>query len=131
MSLVTTVKGLAINTGLFRSALRLSRRLRPATLRTFLDDVHFYQALLPAGALCFDVGANLGKKSEALLRAGMRVVAFEPNPRLLPELRARCSYDSNWTLLPAAVGSGSAVATLHIRQLHGQSSLDRNQGGGE
>ena len=69
-------------------------------------------------------------KSEALLRAGMRVVAFEPNPQVLPELRSRCGHSSNWTLVPAALGSGPAIATLHVRRFHGLASLDPDWQGG-
>ncbi len=130
MSLVTAVKQLSIASGLFRPASDLSRRLRPEGKHNFLNNVHFYQRLLPAGALCFDVGANVGMKSEALLGAGMRVVAFEPNPQLLPELRARCDHDSNWMLVPTAMGSGPGIATLNVRRQHGLSSLNQDWQGG-
>jgi FkbM family methyltransferase len=82
--------------------------------------------LLPAGALCFDVGANIGSKSEALLLAGARVVAFEPNLRVLPELIARCGHDDKWSLVAAAVGSAAKIATLYDRKCDFQSSLAPN-----
>jgi FkbM family methyltransferase len=126
MPLATTVKNLSIVAGLYRYARWLSRRLRPAQLRAHLDDIRFYRSLLPSGALCFDVGANIGEKSEALLKAGARVVAFEPNPLVLPELRARCSYQKNWTIVAAALGSGAAISTLYACQAHSGSSLDRD-----
>jgi FkbM family methyltransferase len=124
MSVMTTVKQLSIATGLYRPTRWLSRRIRPSQLRAFLGDVDLYGALLAPGALCFDVGANIGEKSEALLRAGAaRVVAFEPNPVVLPELRARCGHWKNWTVVEAALGSAAGLATLYARRLHAQSSL--------
>jgi FkbM family methyltransferase len=89
-------------------------------------DVELFRSLLPPGALCFDVGANIGEKSEALLDAGARVVAFEPNPQVLPELRARCRHRSNWSVVATALGSGPAIATLRAQESHGQSSLSES-----
>jgi FkbM family methyltransferase len=63
------------------------------------------------------------------LEAGARVVAFEPNPLVLPELQARCGHHKNWTVVATALGSGAAIATLHARESHGQSSLAAEWGG--
>jgi len=97
--------------------------VRPRERRAFREDIELYQLLLPSRALCFDVGANVGDKSEALLRTGARVVAFEPNPLVVPELRARCGAQRDWRLVEAALGSGSRIAILHAQQIHSQSSL--------
>lgn len=116
MSLPALTKRIAIAAGLYRPARWLVRRVRPAQLRALRADADFYRSLLPPGALCFDVGANVGDKSEALLEAGGQVVAFEPNPLVLPELEARCGHHKNWTLVAAGLGSAAAIATLYARQ---------------
>lgn len=82
-----------------------------------------FRSLLPPGALCFDVGAYVGTKSEALLAAGAAVVAFEPNPLVLPELRARCGHHERWRLVTAAVGSRAGTGILHARRFPGLSGL--------
>lgn len=124
MTIAYTIKQFSLALGLYRPTLWLSRKLQPRRQRAFQDDVALYAGLLPPRALCFDIGANIGLKSEAFLKAGAAsVVAFEPNPRVVPELRARCGRAKNWTLIQAALGSGAGVATLHARKLHGQSSL--------
>jgi len=123
MPLLAAIKRVSIAAGLYRPARALSRRLRRFQLRDFRAHVELYRSFLPPGALCFDVGANIGERSEALLEAGARVVAFEPNPLALPELKARCSHHKNWTLVTAALGSRAAIATLHARESSGQSSL--------
>jgi FkbM family methyltransferase len=123
MRLGPAIKRLAIASGLYRTARGLARRVRGRERAYFQADVGFYRALLPECALCFDVGANIGEKSEALLRAGCRVVAVEPHPLVVPELRARCGWSPDWHLVVAAAGSRSAVATLYAHAAHGQSSL--------
>ena len=69
------------------------------------------------------MGANVGEMSEALLQAGGRVVAFEPNPLVAPELRARCGHREEWSIVEAAVGSEGAITTFYARKSHNQSSL--------
>ncbi len=92
-------------------------------LQTHRGYVDFYKSLIPADALCFDVGANVGEISEALLHAGGRVVAFEPNPLVTPELWARCGHREGWSVVEAAVGSEGAITTLFAREAHNQTSL--------
>jgi FkbM family methyltransferase len=88
--------------------------MRPHELRTLRGDVALYRSLLPAGAICFDVGANIGEKSEALLRAGAaQVFSFEPCPPAARELKARCGSFPNWSIVEATLGSSSAVAVLY------------------
>lgn len=85
---------------------------------------------IPQGSLCFDVGAHFGAKSEALLLAGARVVAFEPNPDVLPELRARCGTHPSWMLVATALGSSPALLTLNMHERSGESSFDPEWKGG-
>ncbi|MBU6367467.1 MAG: FkbM family methyltransferase [Gemmatimonadetes bacterium] len=124
MTLLGTAKRLSIAAGVYGPARWLDRRLRPAHLAAFRQDVALFRSLIPAGALCFDVGANVGEKSEALLAAGMRVVSFEPSQQVLAELHARCRSRTGWSVVAAAVGSTPGVATLHAAEAHGASSLD-------
>lgn len=123
MALSTLAKRISIATGLYVPARRLSRRIRPRQRTALFADIELYRSLVQPGSLCFDIGANIGEKSEALLEAGARVVAFEPNPEVLPELLARCRRRENWSLVPTALGREAAIATLHARAAHGQSGL--------
>lgn len=123
MSFLRRIKEMSIAAGLYRPALWLSGRLRPHLQSAFDDDVAFFRSIIPEGALCFDVGANVGGKSEAMLRAGARVVSFEPSPMAIPELKARCGGYRNWTLIAAAVGANSGIGTLHAPDDSGKSSF--------
>jgi len=129
VSIRSTGKQLSIAAGLYRPARWLARRLLPSPSPVYFSDIDFYRSLLPPDALCFDVGANIGHKSEVLLLAGARVVAFEPSPLVLPELRARCGHHKSWACVAAALGASGAIATLHARKSSGQSSLDPHWSG--
>lgn len=126
MKFLNLAKRMSIAGGLYRPARWVVRHVRPHELHTFKSDVELYQKLLPQGALCFDVGSNIGAKSEALLEAGAQVVAFEPNPLVRDELTARCGYQPEWSLVEAALGQHAGITTLYARRDHGQSSLTEN-----
>lgn len=124
MSTAQAIKKFAVHTGLYLPARWLKRQLNSAEMQAHSELVSLYRSLIPQGSLCFDVGANVGAVSEALLKAGARVVAFEPNPTVLPELQARCRRYASWSFVSAAIGNGADIATLYERKSHGQSSLD-------
>lgn len=128
---LTAAKQLSIATGLYRPARWLARTLRAGESRAFQADIELYRSLLSPGDLCFDVGANVGDKSEAMLEVGAQVVAFEPNPLVVPELRARCAQHPRWTLVEAALGSAAAISTFYAQREHSQSSLARGWENGE
>ena len=129
MSIRSSVKQFSLAAGLYRPARWLARRLLASPPPAYFTGIDLYRSLLPPDALCFDVGANIGHKSEVLLAAGARVVAFEPNPLVLPELRARCGHHQGWAWVAAAVGAEGGVAPLYARKSSGQSSLDANWAG--
>ena len=49
--------------------------------------MRFYAPFVPAGSLCFDIGAHLGNRSDAWLRLGAKVVAIEPQPACIRFLK--------------------------------------------
>jgi hypothetical protein len=57
--------------------------------------------------LAFDIGANTGQDTAALLSRGLRVAAIEANPKPRADLRAR--------LLAEPLGSPAAAASLSLR----------------
>jgi len=121
------VKGVARTVGLYRAARWVHRHVLDRTaLQAFRDEVAFYRGVLPAQALCFDVGANYGAKTEALLRTGARVVAFEPQPDCMAELQSRIGSEARLTPVRAAVGSAEGSMTLYVSGHRSNSSLVRN-----
>ncbi len=119
------VKRWSLSLGVYRGARLVSDTLtNRAALGRINDDTEFYKKLLPTGSLCFDVGANIGEKTEALLRAGMRVVAFEPQPECIKEIEARCrAFGGSLIICKSAVGSKIGEANLHLSNYHATASL--------
>lgn len=68
---------------------------------------------LPSHAV-LDVGANVGDFSAVLLKAGLAVHAFEPNPELVPGLRERFGQNRRFHLHECALGRGDGRAQLHL-----------------
>ena len=88
------------------------------------DDIDTYLELIPSGSLCFDVGANRGDKTKALLAAGMKVVSFEPQPDYLRHLEDLCSeYRAQLTTRNVAVGNCVGESELHLSEHVGEASL--------
>ncbi len=74
----------------------------------------FYGQFVGRGDVAFDIGANRGHVSEALIELGARVVAVEPNPSLAPLLRRR--YGRQLTVIQAAVGDADGERILYLGQ---------------
>jgi len=124
----TTIKHLCRSTALYHSAKMLYwHLLRQDYLAKFYQEVTSYSELLEPNSLCFDVGANIGEKTEKLLKAGMKVVAFEPQAGCMRELEARCRhYRSKLVKCRYAIGAEPGDATLYIHKYHCHSSLNRD-----
>jgi hypothetical protein len=76
----------------------------------------FYRGIVAPGDLAFDIGAHAGNRTWALVRAGARVVAVEPQ-RLFHAFLAR-DLPSQVTLLPVALGATPGRAELAVSRLH-------------
>lgn len=73
----------------------------------------FYSALLPKGALVFDIGANVGTMTAVFSSLGAKVVAVEPNPDCVRHIELTASRDSV-EILQAAAGETNGLAVLKI-----------------
>lgn len=83
-------------------ALRQSQRMR-----------EFYAALLPKGALVFDIGANVGTMSRIFAGLGARVVAVEPNPDCARHIELS-TRRGQVEVLAAAVSDRDGQAALKV-----------------
>jgi FkbM family methyltransferase len=92
----------------------LADRLLNATPRAWRRQKarRFYSQWLNPGALCFDIGANVGDRSRVFLALGARVVAAEPQPDCIGALR-RLQHP-RLTVEPVALGALAGTAELHI-----------------
>lgn len=83
-------------------------------------NISFFKSFLPAGALqdalVFDVGANKGNKTNALLRLGCKVVCVEPERKSLETLRYRFGADERVTIVQKGLSDKEGSMTLHIQE---------------
>ncbi len=76
----------------------------------------FYRGIVGPGDLAFDIGAHAGNRTRALVAAGARVVALEPQ-RLFHAF-LRLDLPAGVTLLPLAAGRAPGRAELAVSRLH-------------
>jgi FkbM family methyltransferase len=93
--------GIARSLGLYYGVPFRQRRMRK-----------LYAGLVPAGGLCFDIGAHVGSRLRCFRAMGARVVALEPQPDFAWILRTLYGRDRDVTILEAAVGAEAGTATL-------------------
>jgi FkbM family methyltransferase len=119
-----TLKSISMACGLYGPLKRLQRRLFDKDdLRQYRSNVAFYAPFISPGDLCFDIGSNIGMKTEVFLKLGAQVVAFEPQPSCLRETAARCSPTQHLTTVNAAIGAVSSTMPMYVAKHHTSSSL--------
>ena len=125
--LANRVKDAAIRYGGYR-ALRWAQDhvVDRARLRRSTELAEFYRALVRPGDLCFDVGSNIGDVSVVLLELGAEVVAVDPQPKAMRELRSRLGANPRLTCVETALGSHEGTATFYLHDQVGTSSLIGN-----
>ena len=111
MSERPSLKSWVKHSGVYPLARHLYRRFNPALRRERAALKKFYAQFVKPNDLCFDIGANVGQTTEALLELGARIVAVEPNPLCFPVLNWQFGRNPRVTLVRKAVGAcaGSAV----------------------
>jgi len=74
----------------------------------------FHGRLLGPGELAFDIGAHVGDRTASFRRLGARVVAVEPQPRLVRLLRLLFGRDAGVERIAALIGAAPGEATLRL-----------------
>jgi len=85
------------------------RRWRAETILRFRNLVRS----LPNGALAIDCGANVGDVTGVLVRDGLCVIAFEPDPLAFERLQGRFGKHPRVTLYQKAVGASAGTLQLY------------------
>jgi FkbM family methyltransferase len=76
--------------------------------------VEFYRQFVAPGCLVFDVGANVGERTDVFTLLGARVVAFEPLPALAASLRDRFARDDSVVIRETGLGAAVGTAVLRV-----------------
>jgi FkbM family methyltransferase len=95
----------------------------PASLESTLRG--FYQNFVQPRDLVFDIGANLGTRSEVFLSLGCNVIAVEPHPTCVKVLKEKAKSVPNLTVFSAAIGGTPGIAHLITGESHCISSLSQ------
>ena len=124
MRVSRTIKRVALRTGLYRPARLLHRRLFTYERLAFQAGLSLYGQFIRKGDLCFDIGANIGDKTEIFLALGASVVSVEPQPELAQEVKARgAHYGRNSIVVERAIGEKEGTAALHLKEHSAWASL--------
>ena len=94
-----------------------------ARLREFCERLEFYRSFIHEDDLCFDVGSNIGDISAVLLRLGARVIAIDPQPAAMRELRARLAGNAKLTCVQAGVAESPGELELYLHDQVGTTSM--------
>jgi len=86
--------------------------------------LEMYSRFIKPGDLAYDIGANHGDREEAFLRLGASVVAVEPQPHCLDELRTKYAERSDVVILGAAVDAVNGRARMVLSNNDMVSSLN-------
>jgi len=104
---------------------RRARRRGWKSHRRLMRAVRFYRQFIKPGMVCFDVGANVGNRTEAFLRLGARVVAVEPQPSCARILVEKFGKNPNFTLIQRALGRCCGENEMFLSSAHTLSSMSR------
>ena len=125
---VASIKPTIIGIGAYKPARWLMDHVIDRTrLQAHKALLALLRTIVAPGDVCFDIGANIGDYTAALLAAGAsRVVAVDPQPSAVSELRARFARDPRVKIEPVALGATEKTADFYIRRYHGVSGLTEN-----
>lgn len=88
--------------------------------------VSFYQRFIRPDDLCFDVGANMGNRTEAFLQLGARVIAVEPQSHCVEVLQQTYGKNPRFNLIPKGLAQKEGQATIHLGNAHTLSSMSES-----
>ena len=74
----------------------------------------FYAQFVSNGGLCYDVGANVGNRTDVFRHLGARVIAVEPQTACLDTLRQRFGSDPEVVIVPMGVSNAPGKASLAL-----------------
>jgi len=86
-------------------------------------ETQLYSEFVGPGDLCFDVGANVGRKTEVFLSLEGEVVAFEPQPDCAEEIQLRCEGMGTLQVERCAIGKERGEVDLDLSTRSGLATV--------
>lgn len=87
--------------------------------------LNFYRPLIKAGDLCFDVGANIGLKTDAFLALGAKVIAIEPQPDCCRYLQKKYKGNPDVVVIPQALDEQKGSKPLYLCEANAISTMSQ------
>lgn len=85
--------------------------------------IEFYSEFICSGDLCFDIGANIGNRTDAFLKLGVRVVAVEPQKGCADFLKETFGDNENFTLINCALAAEKGSTEMLVSNASTLSSM--------
>jgi FkbM family methyltransferase len=85
----------------------------------------FYSTVISKDDTVFDVGANVGQRTQLFAELARRVIAVEPQPLCLKHLRSRFRFNRNVIIENLALSDREGEATMCLSDSHTISSMSR------
>ena len=85
----------------------------------------FYSRFIKKDDLCFDIGANYGRRTEIFLKLGARVVAVEPQDVCMQKLQKKYGNNKRVILIKKAISDKHGEEELMISDSHTLSSMSK------
>jgi FkbM family methyltransferase len=79
-----------------------------------LKRLRFYSQFIKKGDLCFDIGANLGNRTEIFRKLGATTIAVEPQDVCVASLKRRWRKDTRVKIIQKAVGAEEGEIEMQI-----------------
>ena len=86
----------------------------------------FYSQFIKKGDLCFDVGANVGNRTNVFLRLGARVVAVEPQKTSFRVLQQKFTRNRRVVLVNQGLSDHVGYVDLHIANVSTISTMSKD-----
>ncbi len=90
-----------------------SRHSRPESEKELTEQAKFYSQFIGQNDLCFDIGANIGDKTDAFMKLGATVVAVEPQESCWRVLKHRFKKN-NVYIEPKALAGQKGTKMLFV-----------------
>lgn len=102
---------------LFDAARRLKWRFDSRATRARRQRaLGFYGQFIHPGDLCFDIGANVGARTDIFWLLGARVVAVDPQPVCVASLNRLHGHHGTVTIAPVAIGAAPGEAEMLVNE---------------
>lgn len=115
------IRALAARLGVLRPLRQLVFRLRGSNY--VRNQIAFHGRFIDKSSLVFDVGANRGQSAEVYLAVGARVIAFEPQTDLHPEILQVCNRSPRLEIVALGLGDTEETRTFYMTSYDQVASL--------